>query len=247
MEDKKDILTKAGLTSWESRVFISLVELGEITTGPLVEKSKVPQSKIYAVLESLENKGLVSYVLKGKVKYFQASNPEKVYLLYKERESEIKKEVDRLSSLKKEEVQKTSVRVFDGIRAIRLINSEIIQEAKKGEEFYGYSEGIDYSEEVNSFYHQFGELRKQVGIKDMLLITKSNKEKFEKSISKEDLSYVKKKTRYCQINFPQDTAIFRDNVIIYSWEEVPKAIVIKSKNVAKEYREFFLGLWESAK
>ncbi|HRZ85441.1 MAG TPA: helix-turn-helix domain-containing protein [Candidatus Paceibacterota bacterium] len=247
MTEKTEILNEAGLTNWESRAFISLIELGETTTGPLVEKSKIPQSKIYSILESLINKGLVSYVLKGKIKYFQASNPEKIYLMYKERENKIKKEVERLASFKKGEKEKTIVNVFEGMKAIRLINSELIQKAKKGEEFYGYSEGIGYSKEINEFYHTFGELRRIAGIKDLLLITQDSKKEFEKSVSKEDLNYVKKKTRYCSVKFPQDTAIFRENVIIYSWEEIPKAIIIKSKPISESYKAFFLSLWKTAK
>lgn len=242
----EEILTEAGLTNWESRVFKALVELGETTTGPLVERSEVPQSKIYAILDMLKKKGLASYIIKGKMKYFQAGNPEKIYILLKEKESKIKEEIERLKNLSKNKEGKSYVQIFEGLRAIRLTNAEIIKESKEGEEFYGYSQGI-YPVEVNDLYHQFGELRRIEGIKDHLLISKKNKKEFEKSILKEDLSYVKKKTRYSDISFPQDTAIFKENVIIYSWEETPKAILIKNKEVAKNYKRFFLEFWESSK
>ena len=59
------------------------------------------------------------------------------------------------------------------------------------------------------------------------------------------LRYVKKKTRYCEISFPSDTAIFRDLVLIYNWEESPKLIIIKSKKIANQYKKFFLDIWKS--
>jgi len=49
-----ELLTEIGLTERESKVYCALLELGQTTTGPLSKKSQVPNSKIYAVLESLE-------------------------------------------------------------------------------------------------------------------------------------------------------------------------------------------------
>ncbi|MFA6022972.1 MAG: helix-turn-helix domain-containing protein [Candidatus Pacearchaeota archaeon] len=247
MAEENKALNDAGLSNWESSVYRALIKLGESKAGPIISESEVPQSKIYRILYSLQNKGLVSYIIKGKIKYFQASDPEKIYLLFKKKENAIKSEVDKLKELKKSEPKKSSVRIFEGLRAIRALNLEIIQGAKKGEEFYGYSEGTGYSKEVSEFYHQFGELRKTVGLKDHLLITKNNKAEFEKGISKEDLPYTRKKTKYYEVSFPQDTAIFRDMVIIYDWDEIPKAILIKSENLARNYKEFFLDLWNEKK
>jgi HTH-type transcriptional regulator, sugar sensing transcriptional regulator len=247
MEEKNKILHEIGLSNWESRVYEALIKIGESKTGQIVEESRVPQSKIYVVLSQLQTKGLVSYITKGKIKFFQAENPEKIHLIFKEKEKEIRKEIERLNKIKNLIPLESSVRLFEGMKAIRLINSEIIQKSKSGKEFFGYSEGIGYSEEINEFYHQFGNLRRKTGMKDYLLISKKNKEEFEKGVSTEDLQYVRKKTRYCDVSFPQDTGIFEEEVIIYSWEDIPKAILIKNKKIADNYKEFFLDLWKQAK
>ena len=69
--EPKELLAEIGLTERESKVYLALLELGSTTTGPLVKKSEVPNSKVYEILESLQNKGLVSWITKGKTKYFQ--------------------------------------------------------------------------------------------------------------------------------------------------------------------------------
>jgi len=56
-----EILQRVGLTPGEAKIYLALLELGQSTTGPIVNKSKVSTSKTYKILERLENKGLVSH------------------------------------------------------------------------------------------------------------------------------------------------------------------------------------------
>jgi sugar-specific transcriptional regulator TrmB len=46
-----------GLTSYETKVYLSLLETGSMTASDISKRSGVPYSKIYEVLNSLEDKG----------------------------------------------------------------------------------------------------------------------------------------------------------------------------------------------
>ena len=70
------ILEEIGLSRGESKIYLALIDLGSSTTGPIAKKSKISHSKVYKILDKLSVKGLVSYVLIRKTKYFKASNPE---------------------------------------------------------------------------------------------------------------------------------------------------------------------------
>lgn len=48
-----------GLTDYEMRVYLALLERGSMTANQISEAADVPYSKIYEVLESLENKGWI--------------------------------------------------------------------------------------------------------------------------------------------------------------------------------------------
>ena len=52
-------LHNLGLTDYEMRVYITLLERGNMTANQISEAAGVPYSKIYEVLESLESKGWI--------------------------------------------------------------------------------------------------------------------------------------------------------------------------------------------
>ena len=70
-----DDLISIGLTSGEARVFLSLLKMGSAKVGQIVKDSHVSYSKVYDVLDRLSSKGLVSHILLGNVKYFNAVEP----------------------------------------------------------------------------------------------------------------------------------------------------------------------------
>ena len=54
-----ELLKKLGLTEYESKVYYSLTKLGESSVKDIVLDSKVPRSKVYEILESLEKKNKI--------------------------------------------------------------------------------------------------------------------------------------------------------------------------------------------
>ena len=245
-----EILQELGLTKREIRVYLALLELGLTTTGPIIKKSKVPNSKIYEVLESLQNKGLISWVIKGKTKYFQASSPKQLLTLLKDKQRRVEEVLPELEMRQKLSQSKKSVELFEGVKAIRSMLLGLIQDIKRGEDWCGFSTGeTSTSKEIEEFYGWWGALKLNIGLKDRLLISSSNKEEFEASLTKEAKKVLKKsKTlRFSSISFPGDTAIFRDYVIIFNWDGTPTATLITNENLAKQYKDFFWGLWKLAK
>ena len=70
---KLDILKDIGLTDGEIKVYSALLGIGESTTGPIVDNSRVSVSKVYNILNRLAQKGLVSHIVRGETKYFRAA------------------------------------------------------------------------------------------------------------------------------------------------------------------------------
>jgi len=58
-EETKRVLQELGLTDYESRVYLALLEKGVLTASQVSKQSGVPYSKVYETLTSLEGKGWI--------------------------------------------------------------------------------------------------------------------------------------------------------------------------------------------
>ncbi len=85
-------LQEIGLSEYESRCFISLLEEGKSTAPKLAKLADIPSNKIYQVLERLTGKGYVKR-LKGKGSVYQFY-PTDFNQLFDQLELEFRKKVD---------------------------------------------------------------------------------------------------------------------------------------------------------
>ena len=76
MEEK--VFRDLGFSEREIKVYLALLELGSTTVGPVAAKTRLQHSKVYQTIEKLIDKGLVTFVLKSKTKYFQAEEPKQI-------------------------------------------------------------------------------------------------------------------------------------------------------------------------
>jgi sugar-specific transcriptional regulator TrmB len=77
-ERTRKFLRDLGLTSYESAVYLSLIERGVMTASEVSESAGVPFSKVYEVLNSLERKGWVD-IERGRPSRYFAKSPEEAF------------------------------------------------------------------------------------------------------------------------------------------------------------------------
>ncbi len=238
----KELLSEVGLTKRETKVYLALLELGLTTTGPLSKKSTVPNSKIYEILESLENKKLVSWITKIKTKYFQASDPEKILTLFNEKKKNIEDNIDKLKILQKKSETKNEVKMFEGMKALRGAYIEFLADFTPDSINYGYGTGKSSSDKnAKIFYEWAGVLKKERKIIDYLLISKKNEKSFKKNHKVINSKYWQ--TRFSNVSFPGDVGIYKEKIILINWNG-PCAVLIKNKALTKEYLDFFMSAWK---
>src|SRR3989344_3518133 len=234
----EETLQELGLNKRESICYSALLELGSSTVGVICKKTGIPSSKIYEILNNLIQKGLASYVIKGKIKHYQASNPRVLLSYIEEKKKKIEEILPQLL-LKQKLVKKQSVEIFEGHKALFSLFIDLIEDAKLNELYLVFSINEENkNEQANLFFRNITLRRKAKRLDTRLL---KNIKYFKKE------KHTKLKLRYTKFNLPQGITIFRNYVIILSWVDSPIAIKIESEIFADQLRDFFLELWKVAK
>ncbi|MEM4576571.1 MAG: NTP transferase domain-containing protein [Candidatus Nezhaarchaeales archaeon] len=91
-EDVLLSLKSLGLTEYESRVYLALIDLGRAKARDISDVTSIAYPKVYSVLNDLKEKGFVEEEL-GRPKYFRPVNPTKAIKNYVEEKVFILKDV----------------------------------------------------------------------------------------------------------------------------------------------------------
>ncbi len=246
---KTDILEKIGLTRNESLVYLALSRLGTSKTGEILKSSNLNSGKIYEILESLKNKGLVSESVVNKVKYFTAAPSSQLLEYLKKKRQEIDEEEKEIKSLmpeldknrnKKSETLKAIT--YTGIRGIKTAADEALESTKNGDEILGMGVTERKDKRFNEFWQDWSERR----------VTKKIIAKHIFS-EKGEYANIFKKMKHTEVRIlegltPVTIDIFgEDKVLILNYNEPFSCTMIYDKNTAKSFRTFFYQLWKTAK
>jgi HTH-type transcriptional regulator, sugar sensing transcriptional regulator len=246
METK--ILEEIGLTDSEIKVYLALLKLGSSKKGPLVKESKITSSKIYEVVDKLIEKGLASYVIKNKVKHFNASTPLRIKDYIKEKENELKEKekkfekiLPQLEMMQKFAQSETDAEIYKGWKGMQTIYTELYEILNPNEEYFifGASKGQD-NEKVKSFFTRFNMKRLNKNLKANIIFNKSAKG-FIKNVKKNS------NIRYLDHNTPSEILIYKDRTAIILLEKEPLVILIKSESISRSFKIYFDTMWEIAK
>lgn len=237
-------LESLGISERESKVYLALLDIGPTTTSKIIRKTGISSSKIYDVLEKLEHKGLVTYILKNKKKEFHPANPKKLFDLLKEKESTINEILPNLQRLYQNTAEEIQAEIYTGKEGIKAIFEDILKEGKEW-----YALGVSGKAAFTLPYympHFYNKMQKKK-IKLSILFIDSETTKRQK----EDLKKYKNiKTKFLtkQIRNLMVIFVYNDKVAVIpiteTVEMTPLAILIKSKESAESYRDYFKWLWE---
>lgn len=144
---------KVGLTEYEAKAYVGLLSEHLCTATMLSEKSGVPRTKIYSVLESLSNKGWVKIYF-GIPLLFQAIAPHIVFEKIKEDYTEFMESVETTLNMKVNEVkEKFMIKKFDlGLKALK-------DEMRKAKTIWINNTTTDFLKKVTDTFSEDTEVR----------------------------------------------------------------------------------------
>src|SRR3989338_2156265 len=230
------VLEKLGFSPNEIKVYLVLNSHGSTKAGKIAKLAHLDRSSCYNALKLLLEKGMVSHVSIGKVKWFQATGPKRLLDYLREQEEDVKEILPELHLSHKAAKVEGQVRLFKGIKGVKAIFLDIAREGK--DNFVFGSEG-QFSERMPEFALQFDRLKKENKLHTQLIIRKGRKELDTKTTEYKYLPNIAES--------PAVTNIYGDKIAILIWTDEPEGILIENDAAAKAYKSYFDILWKNAK
>ena len=168
MGDQEDF-QEIGLTKNESKVYSELVRYGKLSAAGASSKSGVPYGKIYVVLQSLIDKGLVQTVPE-KTKKFISSNPESLIKLINEKEKNLERMKKKVKELKQfyDEKEKDFLIIGEGEKGFW----KVAEQMTKGKE-HGYAIRFNTDLKPKALSNFKKDLKNGLDLKELVRFSKS--------------------------------------------------------------------------
>lgn len=242
-------LEKIGLTRNESIVYIALLQIGTSKSGEILTQSKLNSGKIYEILESLKDNGLISESIINNIRHFTAAPPSQIleYLHRKKEDLEkdediIKRALPDLDKIKNIPFKGVRAVTYTGFRGIMTGANEALESMKDGEDIVAMGITTRKDKKYNEFWKGWSTKRIDRKINCRHIFSERS-----------EYSDAFKRMKYTQVRIltgitPVAVDIFGERITkIINYEEPSSTTLIYDKNTAISFRNFFEQLWSLGK
>ena len=240
------ILEDIGLTNSQIKIYLALLELGETTSGPIIKKSKLQNSVVYNALNQLIQNGLVTYIQKGKRKYFSTTDPKNLIQFIQDKKERVEDLVPKLIEKRNIVQQKQEAQVFKGWKGLYTAFNYCMENLPSGSDYIGFPPGYEKndSEQAKLFFRELQKKRSKRKYHVKFIINEKLKPQVKEynyynKFSKPQFKYLKA----C----PVGIIILGENILNFTIKPEPVAVIITSKQMSDSYKEFFNQMWKTAK
>jgi sugar-specific transcriptional regulator TrmB len=232
----KNALRDFGLSDSESETYLAVLRLGSATPSEIVRKTSIHRINLYDILNRLQEKGLVSHIVIGKRKHYEAADPKRLLEIESERKVAIEAIIPELSAQRALAKAPQEATIFKDKPGIKNVLREM---AFSKEPLHLFASGWgfrDYFPDYFDVWHR--RLKENKVMVKTLMSGKFRQTKFHEVY----------KIRYLpsEFVFPSTTVVFGDKVFMVMWSEQPLAILVRSREISASYKKFFDLLWKAS-
>lgn len=240
----KNNLKQLGFGQHEADVYLALLKIGITSAGEVIKQTGLHRNVVYSTMDKLARKKLVAESNKRGVKYFKATNVERIS---REKENEFllaQNVVEELQNIKNKE--SVEVVTYEGMDGFQTAHQEAIEQMPKGKIVYVLmAGGTKFYEFMGDELRHFDKVRKQNNNKIKILASHGRMEELEggQTEKRGDVE-----VRYLPINFlnPIGSSIYGDKTLLFIYTDIPIVIAIDSKSVARAHIDQFKAFWKNA-
>ncbi|MCF7871496.1 helix-turn-helix domain-containing protein [Candidatus Woesearchaeota archaeon] len=227
-------LENIDLNEKEITIYLVLLKVGKLSGGKIAERISTHRRTVYDALSSLVEKGLVTYVIYNKIKYFSAVDPKRIVDIVDERSSAVKRMLPKLEALQKKSIEDAKVEIYQGIKSIKHIFEEILT-------YKSYSvlgSGKPLRELLGPFFLLFQKEKKIKKISSKIIISEMYSTDDVSTKSFGEIRFIK------DYDPPTTTYIYGSKVAIII-SEPPLAILIDNNHVNSSFKLYFDKIWDN--
>lgn len=238
-------LEEIGLSQKESQIYLALLQVDSESIQDLAKRTGINRTTVYPVLETLQKKGLVSEVQKGKKIEYVAAPPERLEtfverqkVMLQERSERLKDIIPQIKSIQRESGEKPIVKYFEGRDGAIAAYEEFYAFDPEADENGYFIFNRDLLESTFTKEETSRFLKARVG-KQLKPISVYNYKKGDYNFSTPGV-----RTRIDEEKFPilVDIAVVQDRIVITTLGESVSAFLIKSKDVAETLKSLVLRI-----
>jgi predicted transcriptional regulator len=235
-------LKSLGLLKKEAEVYLALLSLGEVGSSKIIKKTGLHGQFVYSSLETLEQKGLVQYIVKRGRRKFSAKNPKTLVQLIDRQKRTAEEIAEKLNALMVIP-SRNEFEVFQGAESYIAQEFDLLAGAPVGCELLiiGGS-GDRFHENMGSDIKGYEKLRRDKKITVRYLGSEDQREYLAKNKkNRSDFDY-----RILPGLFTGmvNTNVWPEAISLNIFGEPVTKFVISSSVVAGSYRQFFETLWK---
>lgn len=245
-------LKQLGLTDKEIKVYLAALELGPQPVQEIAKRAGVNRATTYVMIEQLTQRGLMSSFEKGKKRYFNAEDPEKLHNLIKSEQRELKEREELIKNIMPDlravysvAEHKPRVKFFEGVDGIVAIQQDIldtkithVENAVDLDEFRKVFRDEDLSEQREAFIKR--------GVKIKGIFTTSGAPP-EISLKAKELAWDYRFIDKKKFTFPGEVIIYDKKVALISYSGKVMGVIIESAEIHTMLSSLFKLAWESVK
>lgn len=240
-------LQEIGLTQNEVTIYEAVLKLGSTPSGRITYETGLHRSRVYEGLNRLAEKGLVSFVKKGTITYFEATSSEKIVDVLEEDKLRIDEKILKAKAFIpqlnqfRESKPTAEAYILQGVEGFKAMRRDSLKYAKKDLLLIG---AIARENEVMPLFFEKWDKERQE--KKILLRTLYKSDARGKPLlGRQKLA----EYRYLppHISNPAVINVYGNRVVNVLWKEnYPLCFMMVNQDIADAYRKYFEILWKNA-
>ena len=238
------ILEDLGLTNAEIKVYISLLELTSSSAGKIIEKSGLQNSVTHRAINTLLQKGLISYITEGSKKIYIATDPENFLDFIEDKKEKFKQILPELKQKQELNKKDEKASIFKGKKGVTKVYNMLVN--SNSNEYLTFGGGKECLDAMGDTW--WANIHRK-RIDNNLTARQVWDETVKTFLDHEFLQTKMTKIKFVDNSFAhfQETVISGKFVAMTIFGDEPYSILIEDEIVAEGYRKYFEILWKSGK